>query len=216
MKKRTIELLSIAAILLISITVVGKTSNNLTKESKNMTEQKYDTATFGTGCFWCTEAFFEELKGVKSVKVGYSGGHGKNPTYMEVVYGNTGYAEVAQIIYDPSVLSFKDLLEVFWKVHDPTSLNKQGADKGPQYRSVIFYHNPEQEKLAKEYKMKLDESGAFSKPIVTEIVPYKEFYAAENYHQDYYKNNPDAPYCTYTIKPKLEKFREVFGDKLKK
>ncbi|MFA8449553.1 MAG: peptide-methionine (S)-S-oxide reductase MsrA [Bacteroidales bacterium] len=178
--------------------------------------QIYDTATFGMGCFWCTEAFFTELKGVKSVTVGYSGGKGKNPTYDDVVFGNTGYAEVAEIIYDPKLISFKDLLEVFWKVHDPTTLNRQGADRGIQYRSVIFYHNPEQEHLAKEYKIKLNNSGAFSKPIITQIEPFTAFYPAEKYHQNYYSDNKNAPYCTFVIKPKLNKFRKVFADKLKK
>ena len=175
-----------------------------------------DTATFGTGCFWCTEAVFQELKGVQKVTSGYSGGHVKNPTYEEVCAKTTGHAEVVQIVYDPAIISFEELLEVFWKVHDPTTPNQQGADMGPQYRSAIFYHNPVQKQLAEEYKAELDKSGAFANPIVTEITALKNFYSAENYHQDYYNNNPNNGYCSYVIKPKLDKFEKVFKDKLRK
>jgi peptide-methionine (S)-S-oxide reductase len=176
-----------------------------------------ETATLGTGCFWCTEAIFKELKGVISVMPGYSGGYTENPTYKEVCNGNTGYAECAQIVFDPSKLSYEELLEVFWKVHDPTSLNRQGGDVGTQYRSVIFYHSDEQKNLAEKFKTELDRSGAYDKPIVTQIVPMEKFYPAENYHQDYYEYNKDKnPYCSVVIKPKLEKFRKVFAGKLKK
>jgi peptide-methionine (S)-S-oxide reductase len=174
-----------------------------------------DTATFGNGCFWCTEAIFQNLKGVYSAVSGYSGGQVKNPTYKDVCAGITGHAEVLQIVYDPAVISFEELLEVFWKTHDPTTLNRQGNDIGTQYRSSVFYHNAEQKQLAESYKKKLDASGAFSKPIVTEIVAFTEFYRAENYHQDYFSLNGSEPYCTYVIQPKVDKFKEVFKDKLK-
>jgi peptide-methionine (S)-S-oxide reductase len=174
-----------------------------------------DTATFGTGCFWCTEAIFQQLDGVLKVTSGYSGGHVAKPTYNQVTTGTTGHAEVVQIVYDPQKLSFDELLEVFWQTHDPTTLNRQGNDEGPQYRSVVFYHNAEQKQKAEKYKAELDKSGAWDNPIVTEIAPYKEFYVAENYHQDYYNNNGSAPYCYYVIRPKLEKFQKVFKAKLK-
>ncbi len=174
-----------------------------------------DTATLGNGCFWCTEAIFQNLKGVYSAVSGYSGGHVKNPTYKDVCAGITGHAEVLQIVYDPAVISFEELLEVFWKTHDPTTLNRQGNDIGTQYRSSIFYHNEQQKQLAESYKKKLDASGAFTKPIVTEIVAFTEFYRAENYHQDYFSLNGSEPYCTYVIQPKVEKFKQVFKDKLK-
>ncbi len=174
-----------------------------------------DTATFGTGCFWCTEAVFQELKGVQKVTSGYSGGHVKNPTYEQVCAKNTGHAEVVQIVFDPQTISFDELLEVFWQVHDPTTLNKQGADEGPQYRSAIFYHSQEQKEKAEHYKKELNASGAFSKSIVTEISAFKNFYSAEGYHQNFYTNNPNYGYCSYVIKPKLDKFRKVFADKLR-
>ena len=175
-----------------------------------------ETATFGTGCFWCTEAIYKELDGVISVMPGYSGGHTENPTYEEVCSGETGHAEATQVVYDPSKISYDELLEVFFKTHDPTSLNRQGNDVGTQYRSVIFYHNDEQKRLAEKYKTELDRSGAWDKPIVTEIAPLKKFYPAENYHHDYYEYNKDKnPYCSFVIRPKLEKFRKVFKEKLK-
>lgn len=174
-----------------------------------------DTITFGAGCFWCVEAIFQQLKGVLSVKSGYSGGNTPNPTYSEVCSGTTGHAEVCQITYDPAQISFPELLEVFWKTHDPTTLNRQGADVGTQYRSVIFYHTQEQKDLAENYKRKLEEAGIYNSPIVTEIRPFKAFYKAEDYHQDYYNNNTSAPYCNFVITPKLEKFTKVFHDKMK-
>jgi peptide-methionine (S)-S-oxide reductase len=172
-------------------------------------------ATFGSGCFWCTEAVFQDLAGVESVVSGYAGGHIKNPAYREVCEGRTGHAEVVQITYDPEVVSFETLLEVFWKTHDPTTLNRQGNDVGTQYRSVIYYHDAEQKELAQQYKDKLDASGAFSNPIVTEISPMDTFYAAEAYHQNYFKNNPGQGYCSFVIRPKVDKFKQVFGEKLK-
>lgn len=175
-----------------------------------------ETATFGAGCFWCVEAIFQQLEGVESVSSGYSGGKIKNPTYREVCSGLTGHAEVIQVVYDPNRISFVDLLEAFWGSHDPTTLNRQGADTGTQYRSVIFYHNEEQRKLSEEYKDKLNSENAFGKPVVTEISPFSVFYKAEDYHQNYYNANGDQPYCRMVIGPKLEKFKKVFGDKLKK
>ena len=176
---------------------------------------KTDTATFASGCFWCVEAVFQELKGVVSVTSGYTGGKIKNPTYREVCSGLTGHAEACMIVYDPSVISYSELLEVFWASHDPTTLNRQGADKGTQYRSAIFYHNEEQKQLAEAYKAKLNSEKVFDNPVVTEINPAAPFYIAEDYHQNYFNQNGDAPYCTYVIVPKLEKFRKVFKDKLK-
>jgi peptide-methionine (S)-S-oxide reductase len=175
-----------------------------------------ELATFGTGCFWCTEAIFKELNGVISVTSGYSGGGTLNPTYQEICTGRTGHAEVVQIAFDPSQIGYTELLEVFWKVHDPTTLNRQGADVGTQYRSLILYHNDEQKREAEKYKTELDRSGAYDKPIVTQIAPFEKFYPAENYHQDYYELNQDKnPYCPVVIKPKLDKFRKVFREKLK-
>jgi peptide-methionine (S)-S-oxide reductase len=173
-------------------------------------------ATFGSGCFWCTEAVFQNVNGVQRVESGYMGGKVKNPSYKEVCSGLTGHAEVIQLTFDPKVISYKELLEIFWKTHDPTTLNKQGADEGTQYRSVIYYHNEEQGKLAADYKKKLDDSGAFDNPIVTEISPANDFYKAEDYHQNYYNLNGNAPYCAYVIQPKLDKFKKAFADKLKK
>ena len=176
-----------------------------------------DTATFANGCFWCTEAIFEQLNGVISATSGYTDGHAKNPTYKEVCTGETGHAECLQIVYDPSKISFDELLEVFWETHDPTTLNRQGNDVGTQYRSGIYYHNEEQKQKAEKYKAELDKSGAFNKPIVTEVKPFSIFYPAENYHQEYFENNEGSnPYCTIVIRPKVDKFRKVFKDKLKK
>lgn len=191
---------------------------NLSKDmttTTNTVNTATDTATFGTGCFWCTEAIFQQLDGVIKSTSGYSGGHVANPTYREVCTGNTGHAEVIQVVYDPKKITYDELLEVFWQTHDPTTLNRQGADVGTQYRSVIFYHNNEQKEKAEKYKAELDKSGAFNNPIVTEISPYTKFYAAENYHQDYYELNGDQPYCNIVIRPKVEKFQKVFKSKLK-
>ena len=172
-------------------------------------------ATFANGCFWCTEAVFEQLRGVTQVTSGYIGGQVDHPTYKDVCNGTTGHAEALQITYDPAQVSFETLLEVFWKTHDPTTLNRQGNDVGTQYRSGIFYHTPEQKSLALEYKAKLDASGAFDKPIVTEITPASTFWPAEEYHQGYFRENPTQGYCRVIIAPKVEKFRKVFADKLK-
>ena len=173
-------------------------------------------ATLGSGCFWCTEAFFLKLKGVESVESGYSGGKVKNPTYREICTGMTGHAEVVQVKFNPKEISYEDILEVFWNTHDPTTLNKQGADEGTQYRSVIFYHNDDQKKVAEQYKIQLDKSGTFKNPIVTEITPLSIFYPAEDYHQNYYALNPNQGYCQYVIRPKVEKFNKQYSAKLKK
>jgi peptide-methionine (S)-S-oxide reductase len=173
-------------------------------------------ATFGGGCFWCTEAVFQQLKGVKSVVSGYSGGSVKNPTYRQVCSGTTGHAEAIQVTYDPSAISYQELLEVFWKTHDPTTPDRQGNDFGTQYRSAIFYHDDEQKSLAEHYKQKLDASGLFPAPIVTEVVPFTEFYPAEAYHQNYYNQNASQGYCRAVIGPKLDKLKELFSDKLAK
>jgi peptide-methionine (S)-S-oxide reductase len=177
--------------------------------------ERLEKATFGCGCFWCTEAVLQQLKGVHSVVSGYSGGGLPNPTYRDVCSGTTGHAEVIQISFDPKVISYPELLEVFWKTHDPTTLNRQGNDVGTQYRSVVFYHSDEQREQAEHIKRKLDESGAWGAPIVTEIAPLAAFYPAETYHQNYYNDNPRQPYCSVVIGPKLDKVKKVFQDKLK-
>jgi peptide-methionine (S)-S-oxide reductase len=189
-----------------------RTNDMIEKESKAVT----DTATFGAGCFWCVEAVFQRLEGVVKVVSGYSGGHVKNPAYKEVCMGTTGHAEVCQIIYEPTKISYEELLKAFWLAHDPTTMNRQGNDVGTQYRSVIFYHNEEQKALAEKYKKELDASGAYGAPIVTEISPFVIFYPADDYHQNYYNENGSQPYCRFVIKPKLDKFEKVFKDKLKK
>jgi peptide-methionine (S)-S-oxide reductase len=182
---------------------------------KKMATTGLDTATLAAGCFWCVEAVYQNLKGVQSVVSGYSGGTVQNPSYEDVSSGETGHAETCQITYDPKQISYANILEAFWKMHDPTTLNRQGNDVGTQYRSAIFYHNDEQRKLAEHYKKELDSAGAFDAPIVTEIVPYKNFYKAEDYHQNYYNDHKNAPYCMLVIRPKVEKFKKAFKDKLK-
>jgi peptide-methionine (S)-S-oxide reductase len=174
-----------------------------------------ETATFGGGCFWCTEAIFKSLKGVETVVSGYSGGEIKNPTYKEVCTGETGHAEVIQVSFNPAVISFDQLLEVFWETHDPTTLNRQGADVGTQYRSVVFYHSAKQKEVAATYKKRLNDENIFGKPVVTEITAFDKFWPAEKYHQDYFANNATQGYCQFVIVPKLEKFRKVFKDRLK-
>lgn len=175
-----------------------------------------DTATFGAGCFWCVEAVFQQLNGVIKVESGYEGGTVANPTYKQVCTGTTDHAEVCRITYDSNIIGFDDLLEVFWQTHDPTTLNRQGADVGTQYRSVIFYHNEFQKERALHFKHKLNDEGAFSNPVITEISPASTFYKAEDYHQNYYNENGNEYYCTMVIKPKLDKFKKAFSDKLKK
>ena len=200
-------------ILLSTGLVVNMFSQNQYQSKKLM---KTEIATFGSGCFWCTEAIFDMIDGVLKVEPGFSGGTTANPTYNQVITGATGHAEVTQITYDPSKVTFQSLLEVFWKTHDPTTLNRQGADVGTQYRSVIFYHNEQQEMLANKYLKELQEAGIWENPIVTEIAPFVVFYPAEDYHNDYYKNNPTNSYCNFVITPKIKKFEKIFSDKIKK
>ena len=210
--------------LLLTVLIAGTSCGQKAKEKqedKSMANQVTNTAglelaTFGSGCFWCTEAIFLDVEGVYNVQSGYTGGKVKNPTYREVCSGLTGHAEVIQLNYDPKKITYDELLEIFWKTHDPTTLNKQGADEGTQYRSVIYYHNDEQKQLAEHYKNKLDSEKIFNGPIVTEISPASVFYKAEDYHQNYYNLNQDQPYCSFVITPKLEKFRKVFKEKAKK
>ncbi len=186
-----------------------------TIKPKNMNEE-LQVATLGSGCFWCTEAFFLKLNGVESVVSGYSGGKVKNPTYREVTTGLTGHAEVIQVKFNPKIISYEEILEVFWNTHDPTTLNKQGADEGTQYRSAVFFHSEEQKKIAEQYKSQLDKSGVYKNRIVTEITPFTVFYPAEDYHQNYYALNPNQGYCQYVIRPKIDKFNKQYASKLKK
>lgn len=209
-----------AAFILTAAFFMSACSQTQTQTKNTMTENKTtslgnDTATFGAGCFWCVEAVFQQLKGVEKVISGYMGGDTKNPSYHDVCSGETGHVEVCQIIFNPKEISYKDLLEAFWQTHDPTTINRQGNDIGSQYRSVIFYYNEQQKELAQKYKKELDLSGAFEKPIITAIEPAKVFYKAEDYHQNYYNQNSEQGYCTFMIKPKIEKFRKAFHNKLK-
>jgi peptide-methionine (S)-S-oxide reductase len=174
----------------------------------------FETATLGGGCFWCVEAVFQDVNGVQQVVSGYAGGTVDNPTYQQVCSGTTGHAEVVQITFDPAIISFADILYIFWRIHDPTTLNRQGADVGTQYRSAIFYHNDEQKAIAEKSKQKADTSGLWPNAIVTEILPLTHFYEAEGYHQNYYRLNPNQPYCRMVIDPKLKKFKKEFRDKL--
>jgi peptide-methionine (S)-S-oxide reductase len=178
-------------------------------------ENKMEKATLGGGCFWCTEAVFLQLNGVEKVVPGYSGGHIKNPAYREVTTGRTGHAEVVQIIYDPKVVEFKEILEVFFATHDPTTLNRQGNDVGTQYRSAVFYHNEEQKQVAEEVIKLLEKEKAYNDPIVTEVTAFSAFYLAEDYHHNYFAKNKNQPYCQYVVAPKVEKFKKVFKEKLK-
>ena len=178
--------------------------------------QSREVATLGGGCFWCTEAVFDELKGVERVESGYSGGRTQNPTYAQVCSGTTGHAEVIQITFDPQVVSFKQILEVFFTVHDPTTLNRQGADVGTQYRSVIFYHTDEQKAVAEQVIREVNESGLWDAPVVTELAPFETFYLAEDYHQEYFRLNGSQPYCRMVVAPKVAKFREHYREQLKK
>jgi len=174
-----------------------------------------EKATFGMGCFWCSEAVFQRLKGVVKVESGYSGGTVKNPSYEDVCTGTTGHAEAIQVTYQPNVISYKELLEIFWTMHDPTTLNRQGADEGTQYRSVIFYHTPAQKVMAEAYKTELNKQNVYPDPIVTAINPFTSFYVAENYHQNYFNLNGKEPYCRMVIQPKVDKLEKVFKQKLK-
>lgn len=220
MKKNIITLVSTCLSLLILIACSNassdtSTTKNITMENESTNTNQLDTATFGNGCFWCTEALFQDIKGVVKVTSGYTGGQVKNPTYKQICTGITGHAEALQIVFNPAIVTYSELLQMFWYSHDPTTLNRQGNDVGTQYRSAVFYHNAEQKKEAEFYKKKLDDEKVFEKPIVTEITALDTFFAAEDYHQNYYKENGAQPYCMYIIRPKLEKFKKVFGDKMK-
>jgi peptide-methionine (S)-S-oxide reductase len=217
---------AIAAGVVLYLSIFAKADNELrggassaskssSSSSSASSSAELQTATFGAGCFWCTEAVFQRLNGVYSVTSGYSGGKVKNPTYEQVCKGDTGHAECIQLTFDPKVISYVDLLEIFWQTHDPTTKNRQGPDTGTQYRSAIFYHTEEQKELAEKYKKKLDESGAFSEPIVTEVTKFSEFYPAEKYHQNFFNDNPKQDYCKAVIRPKIDKFEKVFKEKLK-
>ena len=180
-----------------------------------METQNLETATLAAGCFWCVEAVFDDLKGVKDVISGYSGGHKENPTYREVCSETTGHAEVIQINFDPNEISFKEILQVFFTVHDPTTLNRQGNDIGSSYRSAIFYHSDEQKRIAEEVIGEFTEEGIYDNPIVTEVAAFDKFYPAEDYHQEYFANNPNQPYCAAVVAPKVAKFRQKYVSKLK-
>jgi peptide-methionine (S)-S-oxide reductase len=215
-----LRFLFISAVSLTGLSSCAQKDNNSNtkKVTKIMTTSntKLDTATFGTGCFWCTEAIFQQLEGVEKVTSGYSGGSVANPTYEQVCSKTTGHAECLNIMYNPKKISFDELLEVFWQTHDPTTLNRQGADVGTQYRSVVFYHNEDQKAKTEKYKSELDKSGAFNNPVVTTLEPFTIFYPAEEYHQNYYNSNGSQGYCQFVIRPKVEKFEKVFKSKLKK
>ena len=207
------SLKNILTLSLIIFATIQLSANPLEINLIKMTNK--DTATFGAGCYWCVETIFQELKGVDEVISGFSGGSVTNPTYKQVCTEETGHAEVCQIIFNPDIITYDDLLEVFWKIHDPTTLNRQGADVGTQYRSVIFYHNEEQKETALKYKNKLNDQKVWDNPVITEISPFKVFYKAEDLHQDYYNLNKNEPYCRMVISPKVEKFKKVFNSKLK-
>lgn len=191
-----------------------KISKKMNEEKVNMAEM--ETITFGAGCFWCVEAVFQQIEGVVKVESGYSNGTAKNPSYREVCTGNTGHAEVVQVTFDPKKVSFDTILEIFWKTHDPTTLNRQGADEGTQYRSAVFYANEAQKQAAESWKKKLNDEHVFPNPIITEITPLSNYSKAEDYHQDYYDLNGHNPYCQVVIKPKMDKLQKTFKDKLKK
>ena len=210
MKKSNLIILFFAAITF-SCSAKNPTENKITED----TESNYETIVFGAGCFWCVEAVFQELKGVYNVESGYSNGFVKNPSYKQVCSGQTGYAEVAKITYNPDEISFETLLAVFFQTHDPTTKNRQGADVGTQYRSGIFYNTISQKQLAEEIIIKLNQEKAYPTPIVTEVSELKDYYKAEDYHQDYYSNNPNQGYCSFVIQPKVDKFKKVFKEHLK-
>lgn len=217
MRLYTFNKISFLLILLISLACSAQNSNSKSTrmESSSNSSDSLETITLGAGCFWCVEAVFDQLKGVESVQSGYSGGKVKNPSYKEVCSGLTGHAEVCQVTYNPSVISLTELLEVFFSTHNPTTLNRQGADVGTQYRSAIFYHNEEQKELSETIIAQLNKDKVFPDPIVTEVTAYTNFYPAEDYHNDYYELNGSQPYCRAVIKPKLDKFKKTFEDKLK-
>ncbi len=201
--------------LLLSGCANGQKSPNAVTMNENIDSLHLDTATFGAGCFWCVEAVFQDMKGVHKVEAGYTGGHVKNPSYKEVCGGHTGHVEVARIWFDSSVISYSTLVEILWHAHNPTTLNRQGNDVGDQYRSVIYYHNESQRRVAIDSKIKTDSSGLWSDPIVTTVEPVEMYYAAEDYHQNYFNNNSTQPYCAAVIAPKVRKIRKEFKHLLK-
>lgn len=202
--------------IVLTLACAGHETREVPRETERITKtMEQATATFAGGCFWCTEALFSELKGVSRVTSGYIGGQVENPTYEQVCSGQTGHAEATEILYDPKQVSYDELLEVFFKTHDPTSLNRQGADVGTQYRSAVFYHSPEQQQAVSAIIDELEKAKVYDKPIVTEVTAASKFYPAEQYHQDYYFNNPNQGYCAMVITPKVEKFRKIFADRLK-
>ncbi len=213
--KNLYSLLIIVSLFFSACTSKAQNQQPMQNQDSYSKDGNLQKATLGAGCFWCVEAIFEEVKGVKKVVAGYAGGDVQDPTYREVSSGTTGHAEVTRLVYDPSVVSFEQLLEVFWHTHNPTTKNRQGADVGPQYRSVIFYHNDEQKEIAERSLKETDRSDLWQDPIVTEIEPISNYSQAENYHQNYYENNPNAGYCTVVIAPKLKKFRKEFSNMLK-
>jgi peptide-methionine (S)-S-oxide reductase len=218
MKKiMTSGLLMILAFVIIYMTgTQSQTKEILMIDEEKQVSGNLETATLGAGCFWCVEAIFENLEGVEQVISGYSGGDVQNPTYEEVCTGTTGHAEVVQVFYNPEKISFSEILEVFWRTHDPTTLNRQGADVGTQYRSAIFYHSEEQKAIAEKSLAEIEKSDVWDDPVVTEITAFTHFYKAEGYHQNYYEQNPNQGYCRFVINPKLQKFKKEFKDKLKK
>ena len=213
---RIFAFMSLLLLLVISACAGNQEKKSTSVPPTQMSQHSLDTVTLGAGCFWCVEGVYLELKGVEKVVSGYSGGHQENPSYKEVCNGTTGHAEVAQISFDPELVSFREILEVFFLVHDPTTRNRQGNDVGTQYRSAIFYHSQAQKDTAETIIRELNASGAWDNPIVTEVKPFEKFWPAEDYHQNYYQQNSEQPYCQYVVRPKLEKFRKVFKDKLKK
>lgn len=192
-----------------------KSTNKTIAKKQSNSAVKTETATFAAGCFWCVEEQFKQLEGVVSVTSGYTGGTAENPTYEEVSAGNTNHAEACNIVFNPAVISYKELLEAFFVAHDPTQLNRQGNDVGTHYRSAVFYHNKEQKQLTEFYIDQLNKKKAYDKPVVTQVAPFKKFYNAEEYHQNYYENNPNQAYCRLVVKPKVDKFRKTFSEKLK-
>lgn len=190
-------------------------NNTKLPETKLTVPEGQEVITLGAGCFWCTEAVFQRIYGVENVVSGYSGGFVVDPTYEAVCEATTGHAEVVQVFFDPTKITISQLLEIFWATHDPTTLNRQGADQGPQYRSAIFFHTPEQEKISTELKSELNASKVYDKPIVTEVTQFSNFYPAENHHQDYFNLNGSQPYCQFVVKPKVDKLKKFFSDKLK-
>src|SRR6476661_568500 len=188
---------------------------NTNDTENNSSDNNVETATLANGCFWCSEAVFQRLKGVKSILPGYAGGTIKNPSYEQVCTGKTGHTESIQIKFDPNVISFEKILDIFWHTHDPTTLNRQGNDVGTQYRSAVFYHDENQKKIAEDSKKDLSDKGIYKDPIVTEITPFTNFYVAENYHKNYYQNHSSEPYCSFVINPKIDKLFERYGNQIK-